>query len=157
MPKCFSPFAQKDIYHDIYHINYNRIGGLETYPGKFNIKIGDIKEFKTSRTLRKKGFSYTTTNANNPMNAENRKINSGYMTSNEIFDEIIALSNKHKISDEGTETLLKVGKEIDDVSSYVKNKLKEKGPPIRLGLDLIKKPNMRKNKNFNKLFRDIDL
>ena len=47
------------------------------------------------------------------------------MTSNEIFDEIIALSNKHKISDEGTETLLKVGKEIDDVSSYVKNKLKE--------------------------------
>lgn len=157
LPKCFSPFAQKDIYHDIYHINYNRIGGLETYPGKFNIKIGDIKEFKTSRTLRKKGFSYTTTNANNPMNAENRKINSGYMTSNEIFDEIIALSNKHKISDEGTETLLKVGKEIDDVSSYVKNKLKEKGPPIRLGLDLIKKPNMRKNKNFNKLFRDIDL
>ena len=35
------------------------------------------------------------TNANSPMNAENRKINVGYMTINEIFDEIITLSNKH--------------------------------------------------------------
>ena len=49
LPKVFSNFAQKDIYHDIYHINYNRIGGLETYPGKFNILITDPKMIRNSR------------------------------------------------------------------------------------------------------------
>ena len=78
------------------------------------------------------------------------------MTNQEILDEIIALSNKHKISDEGTETLLRVGKDINQVSTTIKNKLKEKGPPIKLGIDLIKRPKTKSVKNFNKIFKGID-
>ena len=88
--------------------------------------------------------------------SENRKIvNPPYMTNKEIFDEIIALSNKHKISDEGTETLLKVGKEVHDVAYSIKNKLKEQGPPIKLGIDLIKKPNLKGNRNLNKMIKGL--
>ena len=149
-PKLFSPFAQKDTHHDIYHINYNKIGGLETYPGKFNILISDLKPILNSK---KKLNPYTSNY--NTLN-ENRKIvNPPYMTNKEIFDEIIALSNKHKISDEGTETLLKVGKEVHDVAYSIKNKLKEQGPPIKLGIDLIKKPNLKGNRNLNKMIKDL--
>ena len=146
-PKLFSPFAQKDTHHDIYHINYNKIGGLETYPGKFNILISDTKPIRTS----KKKFNPYTTTYN-----ENRKIiNPPYMTNKEIFDEIIALSNKHKISDEGTETLLRVGKEVHDVANTIKNKLKEQGPTIKFGIDLIKKPSLKRNRNMNRIFKGL--
>ena len=153
LPKCFSPFAQKDIYHDIYHINYNKIGGLETYPGKFNILINDTKSIKNTR---KKFYLYTNNSNNSNVLTENKKMmNTAYMTNHEILDEIIALSNKHKISDEGTETLLRVGKEVHEVSTSVKNKLKEQGTPITFGSFKIKEPYIKKNKNFNKLFKDI--
>ena len=152
LPKYFIKFAQKDIYHDIYHINYNKIGGLETYPGKFNILITDNKPIRNSR---KKLNNLYNTNTN--IQSENRKtVNPGYMTNKEIFDEIIALSNKHKISDEGTETLLRVGKEVHLVATSVKNKLKETGQPIKLGIDLIKTPTSKKSKKLNKLFKDIE-
>ena len=151
LPKCFSPFAQKDTYHDIYHINYNKIGGLETYPGKFNILM---RESKTIRNSKKKIYLYTNSNIN--AQNENKKMTStGYMTNKEILDEIIALSNKHKISDEGTETLLRVGKEVHVVSNSVKNKLKEQGPPITMRNFTIKEPYIKK-KNYNKLLKDID-
>ena len=149
LPKVFSTFAKKDVYHDIYHINYNRIGGLETYPGKFNILITDTKTAKNSR---KKLFLY-----NNTSNAqtENKKIiNTAYMTNKEILDEIIALSNKHKISDEGTETLLRVGKEVHEISTSIKNRLREQGNPITFKNFKIKKPFERRDKNY-KLDKDI--
>ena len=151
LPKCFSPFAQKDTHHDIYHINYNRIGGLETYPGKFNILIRDSK---TIRTSKKKMYLYTNSNINT-QNENKKMASTGYMTNKEILDEIIALSNKHKISDEGTETLLRVGKEVHVVSNSVKNKLKEQGPPITMRNFTIKEPYIKK-KNYNRLLRDID-
>ena len=147
LPKFFSPFAQKDSYHDFYHINYNKIGGLETYPGKFNVLIRDSKVIRNSR---KKFYLYTNSNTQ----PENKKmISTAYMTNKEIFDEIIALSNKHKISDEGTETILRVGKEVGEVSISVINKLKEVGPPITMGIFNIKEPYIKKNKNFNKLLK----
>ena len=149
-PKLFSPFAQKDIHHDIFHINYNKIGGLETYPGKFNILISDVKPIRNS----KKKFNPYTTNYN-VLNENRKSINSIYMTNKEIFDEIIALSNKHKISDEGTETLLRVGKEVYEVSSTIKNKLKEQGPTIKLGIDLVKKPSFKRNRNLNKMIKSL--
>ena len=150
LPKFFSPFAQKDSYHDFYHINYNKIGGLETYPGKFNVLIRDSKVIRNSR---KKFYLYTNSNTQ----PENKKmISTAYMTNKEIFDEIIALSNKHKISDEGTETILRVGKEVGEVSVSVINKLKEVGPPITMGIFNIKEPYIKKNKNFNKLLKDVE-
>jgi hypothetical protein len=125
LPSCISPFAQKDNYHDIYHINYNKIAGLETYPGKFNIIINDQKNFAQ---IKKKAFM--------PINLtyyDNRKNNMGYMTSQEILNEITSLSNKHKISDEGGEELLKIGKDVNEIALHTRNKLREPGIPINLG------------------------
>ena len=156
LPKVFSNFAQKDIYHDIYHINYNRIGGLETYPGKFNILITDPKMIRNSRKKQQNSYTTSSNIQSNIQNDNKKVINTAYMTNQEILDEIIALSNKHKISDEGTETLLRVGKDINQVSTTIKNKLKEKGPPIKLEIDLIKRPKTKSVKNFNKIFKGID-
>ena len=149
LPTFASPFAKKDIYHDIYHINYNKIAGLETYPGKFNILLS---ENKLIPSIRKKPAIHINTN-----NFENKKNNNmmGYMTSQEIFDEITALSNKHKISDEGPEELIKVGKEINEVAYHARNKLKEPGIPIYLGSFIFRKPIDRKSKTFNKNFKEL--
>ena len=49
-----------------------------------------------------------------------KKISSGYMTSQEIIDEIIVLSNKHKISDGGADELLKAGEEIKNLAYITK-------------------------------------
>ena len=148
LPSCISPFAKKDNYHDIYHINYNKIAGLETYPGKFNIIINDLKNFPQ---IKKKAFM--------PINStylDNRKNNMGYMTSQEILNEITSLSNKHKISDEGGEELLKIGKDVNEVALLTRNKLREPGIPINLGSLIFKKPNDRKNKTFNKGFKNLE-
>ena len=142
-----SPFAKKDIYHDIYNMNYNKIAGLETYPGKFNIVIDEVKKFPP---LKKRPMHINT------MNNENKKNNLGYMTSQEIFDEITALSNKHKISDEGPEELIKIGKELNEVAFHARNKLRESGLPINLGSYIFRKPNDRKSKTFNKGFKDLE-
>ena len=145
LPTYVSPFAKKDIYHDIYNINYNKIAGLETYPGKFNILINENKAFPP---IKKKTLTQN--------NFENRKNNMGYMTSQEIFDEIISLSNKHKISDEGAEELLRVGKEVNEVASQARNKLREPGIPINLGSLIFRKLNDKKNKTFNKGFKNFE-
>ena len=143
-----SPFAQKDIYHDIYYIDYNKIAGLETYPGKFNIIINENKNYPP---IKKRAF-----NQINSTNMENKKNNMGYMTSQEIFDEIISLSNKHKISDEGAEELLRVGKEVNEVAGQARNKLREPGIPINLGSLIFRKPFDKRNKTFNKGFRNLE-
>ena len=142
-----SPFAQKDTAHDIYHINFNKIAGLETYPGKFNIIMNENKSLPA---IKKKAFLPL-----NSLGSENRKI-MGYMTNREIFDEIISLSNKHKISDEGAEELLKVGKDVREVASQAINKLREPGIPINLGSLIFKQPNDKRNKTFNKGFKNLE-
>ena len=143
-----SPFAKKDTNHDIYHINYNKIAGLETYPGNFNILFN---ENKILPAIKKRAILPL-----NSINFEYRKINAGYMTNREIFDEIISLSNKHKISDEGAEELIKVGKEVNEVASNAINKLREPGIPINLGSLIFKQPNDKRNKTFNKGFKNIE-
>ena len=143
LPSYVSPFAKKDLYHDIYHINYNKIAGLETYPGKYNILITDNKIYPS---VKKKPYLH--------FNTENKKIGSGYMTSQEIFDEIISLSNKHKISDEGAEELIRVGKEVKEIASHLKNKLRDTGTPV-LGTFIFRQPNDKKNKTYNKGFKNL--
>ena len=147
VPTTINTFPKKE-YYDIYHINYNRIAGLETYPGKYNIIKSDIKSFPA---IKRKPFMHI-----NTTNYENRKNNMGYMTSQEIFDEIIALSNKHKISDEGPEELIKIGKEVNEVAFHARNKLKEPGIPIHLGSFIFRKPNDKKSKTFNKGFKELE-
>ena len=143
LPSYVSPFAKKDLYHDIYHINYNKIAGLETYPGKYNILITDNKIYPS---VKKKPYLH--------FNTENKKFGSGYMTSQEIFDEIISLSNKHKISDEGAEELIRVGKEVKEIASHLKNKLRDTGTPV-LGTFIFRQPNDKKNKTYNKGFKNL--
>ena len=147
LPTCVSPFAKKDLYHDIYYMNYNKITGLETYPGKFNILFNENKNFPV---IKKR------TNHLNTFNYENRKSNMGYMTSQEIFDEITALSNKHKISDEGPEELIKIEKEVNDVAYNARSKLREPGIPINLGSYIFRKPKDKKSKTFNKGFKELE-
>ena len=76
------------------------------------------------------------------------------MTSQEIFDEIISLSNKHKISDEGAEELIRVGKEVKEIASHLKNKLRDTGTPV-LGTFIFRQPNDKKNKTYNKGFKNL--
>jgi len=141
LPPYASPFAKKDTHHDIYYINYNKIAGLETYPGKFNIQM--TENSKLFPTFKKKQYH---NNYFNSLNDKN-KLNPGYMTVQEIFDEIISLSNKHKINDEGCEELLKVGNEVNEIAFRLKNKLREPGAPIYLGTFIFRQPFDKKNKN----------
>ena len=78
------------------------------------------------------------------------------MTSKEIFDEIIPLRNKHKISDEGQEELIKIEKEINDIAFHSRGKLREPGIPITLGTYIFRKPNDKKSKTFNKGFKELE-
>lgn len=148
LPNTNNIHPKKESYYDIYHINYNKIAGLETYPGKFNILKTDNKKFPV---IKKRAFMHI-----NTVNFENKKMNMGYMTSQEIFDEIIALSNKHKISEEGPEELINIGKEINAGASHVRNKLKEPGIPINLGSLIFRKPNDKRNRTFNKGFKELE-
>mgnify|MGYP006988977378 CR=1 FL=1 len=86
---------------------------------------------------------------------DNKKLNPGYMTIQEIFDEIISLSNKHKINDEGSEELLKVGKEVSEIAYGLKSKLREPGAPIYLGTFIFRQPFDKKNKTLNKRLKNM--
>ena len=140
LPTMVSPFAQKDKLYDIYHINYNRIGGLETYPGKFNVLFTETKNFPTNKKLYL-GKSII----------ENKKNNTGYMTYKEILDEIISLSNKHKISEGGREELLRIDKDVNENAQLAIEKLRGSGIPIKLGTYILKMPEKKKSKTINKV------
>ena len=109
---------------DSYTINFNKICGLETFPKK-------IKIIESSKT---EGNANTENEKNNVKNREFllgknlifRSLNMGYMTNQEILNEIEMLSNKHKLDDQMGEELVRIGykiyKEADSARKVLKNK-----------------------------------
>jgi hypothetical protein len=124
---------RKETNNNRYIINYNKICGLEVYPGKLKIKDKAKENLGTTNFKRISRF---------PMNTKSLSINShdlkkgasplGYMTLVEILDEINFLINKHKIIDAGGEELSKIWNETNDDNDKIINKLKEPFPPTTI-------------------------
>ena len=143
-----------EIKDDIYSINYNKICGLETYPGRLKI----INEPKVDSTTQ-------STILNEKINTLGRGIlnhiintnkSSGFMTLDEILSEITILINKHKIDDLIPEEMLKIEKKIINKATKIRNKLKDPAPYQNLVIGKVDVPkkekiivNKRNNDNNN--------
>ena len=106
-----------------YTINYNKICGLEVYPGKLKLKEKEnISSFSPERQS-KIPFNMKSVNIH-----DNKKGNiPGYMTLVEILDEIGSLINKHKNIDAG-EALTKIWIETRNQNEKAENLLREPIP-----------------------------
>ena len=113
-------------YENRYTINYNKICGLEVYPGKLKIKEKEniISSFSPERQSQSR-IPYNLKSINV---YDNKKGNiPGYMTLVEILDEIGSLINKHKNIDAGQE-LTRIWKETKNENEKVENQLREPLP-----------------------------
>lgn len=138
---------------DTYEINYNKISGLETYPGKF--KVIDTKKEKLASTpstatlntmanTMSTGFMAGDKKLQSSRNIlkqiastplKERKItrpSSSYMTYNEMLDEIQMLINKHKNDDYGNEELIQLSNKIKKEAFKYRIKLKNPAPNTKL-------------------------
>ena len=106
-----------------YTINYNKICGLEVYPGKLKLKEKEnISSFSPERQS-KIPFNMKSVNIH-----DNKKGNiPGYMTLVEILDEIGSLINKHKNIDAG-EALTKIWIETRNQNEKAEDLLREPIP-----------------------------
>ena len=110
-----------------YTINYNKICGLEVYPGKIKIKEKEkIGGFNPNRLS-------TLPLSVKSVNIQDKKGNiNGYMTLVEILEEINMLINKQNKIDAGGEELNKVWIETRDENERNVNLLKEPFPPTTI-------------------------
>ena len=113
-------------------INYNKICGLETYPGKYTIKNLPNEDYN-------RFANYNINQVTRSLSLHGNKAAPGYMTSKEILDEILILINKHKLSDETGEELKRISKKIAERADATKNKLKEPLPVLTLASMRFKK------------------
>ena len=114
-----------------YTINYNKICGLEVYPGKIKIKEKEKEKEKIG------GFNpnrlSTLPLSVKSVNIQDKKGNiNGYMTLVEILEEINMLINKQKKIDAGGEELNKVWIETRDENEINVNLLKEPFTPTTI-------------------------
>jgi hypothetical protein len=110
----------------IYSINYNKICGFEVFPRQYRQELNP-------RLATEDSTRFTTNPGYKPHPTHNSNIRSTYyMTSKEILEEIIQLSNKHKISDECAEDLLKIGKEVNKIRKDTRVVLKPEPGPINM-------------------------
>ena len=117
-----------------YNINYNKICGLEVYPGKLKIKekekekernnIGNVVQNKYNK------ISFLTKSVN--INENRKGGTSGYMTLVEILEEINTLINKQKKIDAGGEELSKIWNETKIQNERTSNQLSEPFPPTNI-------------------------
>ena len=111
-----------------YTINYNKICGLEVFPGKLKIKEKE-KEKGVFSPLRVSTKPVSIISGN----VQDKKGNiNGYMTLVEILEEINYLINKQKKIDAGGEELSKVWIETRDENEKNVNKLIEPFPPTTI-------------------------
>ena len=134
----------KEIKDDLYSINYNKICGLETYPGRLKI-------------------IETTPNPNINNNNDNKLLlfgkgtlnhalgkNTGYMTLEEILAEITMLANKHKIDDLIHDEMLRIETKIMNKANKMCLKLKDRAPFQNLVIGKVDLPKEKEGKNENK-------
>ncbi len=135
--------ASNEIKDDLYSINYNKICGLETYPGRLKI----ISEPKTDNTTTQSTVLNEKVNAfgkgilNHILNTNK---SSGYMTLDEILSEITILINKHKIDDLIPEEMLRIEKKIINKATKIRNKLKDPAPYQNLVIGKVDVPKKEK-------------
>ena len=126
---------------ELYSTNFNKIQGLEAYPGRIKIiennKLENIPVAKSSSINNfKKAVSKL---LNNEINKKQ-----GYFTFNEIINEIETISNKHKADEQIPEQMLLIEKEICDEADFEKRKLRDKNPNEKLQFGLINRKNKLK-------------
>ena len=125
---------------DFYSINFNKIRGLEAFPGK--IVITEIN--KNGKQMNRKTSSYNKFISLFSKNFENNK-KQGYLTFNEIMSDIQVISNKHKADEQIPEQMLQIQDEVYDDAANTRTVLKDKNPNGDLQFGLFKK-----KKNFTK-------
>ena len=112
-----------------YTINYNKICGLEVYPGKIKIKEKEKEKVGGFNQNRLSTLPLSVKS----VNIQDKKGNiNGYMTLAEILEEINMLINKQKKIDAGGEELNKVWIETRDENERNVNLLKEPFPPTTI-------------------------
>ena len=116
-----------------YTINYNKICGLEVFPGKLKIKEREKEKEKEKIGAFSPIRSITKPLSIKSVNFQDKKGNTnGYMTLVEILEEINYLINKQKKIDAGGEELSKVWIETRDENEKNVNKLSEPFPPTTI-------------------------
>ena len=127
---------------ELYTINYNKIQGLEAYPGRIKIiennKLENIPISKSSSIYNfRKAVSKI---LNNEINKKQ-----SYYTFNEIMNEIEAISNKHKADEQIPEQMLTIEKEVKDIAVDTAFHLKDRNPNGNLQFGLFERIDKLKN------------
>jgi hypothetical protein len=117
-----------------YIINYNKICGLEVYPGKLKIKEKEINKEKEIVNSFSPGKSTRIPLITKSINIQDNKKAPipGYMTVVEILEEINSLINKQKRIDDTGEALSRIWKETKSRNNRATNKLTEPFPPTTI-------------------------
>ena len=119
---------------DFYSINFNKIRGLEVFPGRIVIK--EINKNVKQNNL--KTSSYNRFINLCAKNIENNK-KDDYLTFNEIMSDIQIISNKHKADEQIPEQMLQIQDEVYDDAERTRTVLKDKNPNDNLQFGLFKK------------------
>lgn len=120
------------IKEDLYEINYNKICGLETYPGKININDkykGDSNYMNLTTASSFKDVLGLRKNVSNLLSLGPKKnIGPSYMTFSEIMAEIQMLVNKHKTDEQSNDELIKLSSKINHLAHSSRTRLKDPNP-----------------------------
>ena len=120
-----------------YLINYNKICGLEVYPGQLKIKEKEKEKDKKKEIINKYSppKSIRIPLITKSLNIQNYKKAPipGYMTVVEILEEINSLINKQKKMDDIGGALSKIWKDTKNRNEIESNRLIEPYPPTTIG------------------------
>ena len=122
-------FANIPHQDDKYEINYNKINGLETYPGKINLIESNKTEYNTTAasTVYRETGSFGLRKMGT-LTLKQKNVGPSYMTFNEIIAEIKMLVNKHKTEEVGNDELIKLSNKIRELAHSSRNRLKDPNP-----------------------------
>ena len=123
---------------DTYSINFNKICGLETFPKRIKIIESSKTEGNVNSEKEKKNKEYFF-----GKNLIYKSLNMGYMTNQEILNEIEMLSNKHKLDDQMGEELVRIGYKIDNEADVTRKVLKNKNPNQDIMFGKVEDKNIR--------------
>jgi hypothetical protein len=127
---------------DIYTINFNKICGLETFPKRLKIietsktEANENDNINNNNTLKQREYNLVT-------HLIAKSLNMGYMTNQEILNEIEMLSNKHKLDDQMGEELVRIGDKVKQEADSTRNVLKNKNPNQDIMFGKVEDKNIR--------------
>ena len=129
-----TPKNYKSKVNNRFIINYNKICGLEVYPGKLKLKEKEKEKEKENINSFSPGKSVKIPLITRSINIQDYKKAPvpGYMTLVEILEEINSLINKQKRIDDTGEALSRIWKETKKRNEMATNKLIEPFPPTTI-------------------------